>query len=125
PLIARGAGTGMAGESLGEGVGIDLNPHLRDMGEIGADTVGVQPGVVLQRLNAELAKVGRRFAPDPASAATCTIGGMLATNASGSRCLKHGYTRAHVSRLKVVLNNGDAADVGLETMATTAEAPSR
>jgi FAD/FMN-containing dehydrogenase/Fe-S oxidoreductase len=125
PLIARGAGTGMAGESLGDGLVIDLSRHLREIGEIGVDTVRVQPGVVLQRLNAELAKVGRRFAPDPASAATCTVGGMLATNASGSRLLKHGYTRAHVSRLKVVLDNGDSADVGVETMTTTSEASTR
>src|SRR4051812_39159731 len=49
PLIARGAGTGMAGESLGDGLVIDLSRHLREIGEIGADTVRVQPGVVLQR----------------------------------------------------------------------------
>jgi FAD/FMN-containing dehydrogenase/Fe-S oxidoreductase len=125
PLIARGAGTGVAGESLGDGLVIDLSRHLREIVDVGADTVRVEPGVVLQRLNAELAKVGRRFAPDPASSATCTIGGMLATNASGSRCLKYGYTRAHVERLKVVLDTGDLADVGVETMATTAEAPTR
>src|SRR5262249_17864281 len=47
------------------------------------------------------------------------------TNASGSRCLKYGYTRAHVERLRIVLDNGDIADVGVETMATTAEAPTR
>src|SRR5262249_15003265 len=51
---------------------------------------------------------GRRFAPDPASGEQCTLGGMLATNASGSRVLRHGYTRDHVVSLRAVLNTGEA-----------------
>ncbi|MCI0702953.1 MAG: FAD-binding oxidoreductase, partial [Planctomycetia bacterium] len=84
PIIPRGAGTGFAGESLGPGVSLDLSVHFRNILKIEADTATVQPGVVLDELNAALAKVGRRFAPDPASSATCTLGGMVATNASGS-----------------------------------------
>src|SRR5262249_39926400 len=112
PLIPRGAGSGVAGESLGAGLVVDLSPHFRSILEIGSDTVCVQPGVVYRELNAQLAKVGRRFAPDPASGAQCTIGGMLATNASGSRILRHGYTRDHVAGLRLVLDNGDAVSVG-------------
>src|SRR5205085_3672960 len=74
----------------------------------GADTVRVQPGVVHRDLNERLAREGRRFAPDPASGAQCTIGGMLATNASGARALRHGYTRDHVVALRAVLDSGDA-----------------
>lgn len=112
PLIARGAGTGMAGESLGAGILVDFTRHFRAILEIGTDTVRVQPGVVLNHLNARLAAAGRRFAPDPASFATCTIGGMLATNASGSRLIRHGYTREHVAACRLVLDNGDAVDAG-------------
>jgi FAD/FMN-containing dehydrogenase/Fe-S oxidoreductase len=113
-LTPRGAGTGLAGEALSAGIIVDLSRHFRSIGDIGADTVRVQPGVVYRDLNARLEQVGRRFAPDPASGAQCTIGGMLATNASGSQALRHGYTRDHVAGLRVVLDNGEAAAVGLE-----------
>jgi FAD/FMN-containing dehydrogenase/Fe-S oxidoreductase len=113
PLIPRGAGSGVAGESLGAGLVVDLSRHFRSILEIGADTVRVQPGVVHRQLNQELAKVGRRFAPDPASGAQCTIGGMLATNASGAHLLRHGYTREHVAALRAVLASGEAVAAGL------------
>ncbi|MBI3823070.1 MAG: FAD-binding protein [Planctomycetes bacterium] len=115
-LIARGAGTGLAGESLGVGLVVDLSKYFRDILEVGADTVRVQPGVTLAALNTRLAEVGRRFAPDPASGAVCTIGGMLANNASGSRGLKYGYTRDHVQSLRIVLDNGDAVAVTREAI---------
>ncbi|HEV3146644.1 MAG TPA: FAD-linked oxidase C-terminal domain-containing protein [Gemmataceae bacterium] len=125
PLIARGAGTGLAGEALGGGIVLDLSQHFRQILEIGADTVRVQPGVVLNTLNSKLAEVGRRFAPDPASAATCTIGGMLATDASGSRLLKFGYTRDHVQSCRIVLDNGEAVAAGCERLDATPEPTSR
>lgn len=114
PLIARGAGTGLAGESLGNGIIIDLSRHFRAILDIGADRVRVQPGVVYRELQTRLARVGRRFAPDPTSGVQCTLGGMLATNASGSRALLHGYTRDHVLQLRVVLDNGEGVSVGVE-----------
>src|SRR5205823_6937678 len=77
-LIARGAGTGLAGESLGTGLIVDLSKYFRAIVDVGADMVCVQPGVTYAALNAKLAEVGRRFAPDPASGSVCTIGGMLA-----------------------------------------------
>jgi FAD/FMN-containing dehydrogenase/Fe-S oxidoreductase len=107
-LVPRGAGTGLAGESLGPGLIVDLSKHFRAIVEVGADTVRVQPGVVYRELTRRLAEVGRRFAPDPANV-ECTLGGMLANNASGARALKHGYTRDHVESLRVVLDNGEAA----------------
>jgi FAD/FMN-containing dehydrogenase/Fe-S oxidoreductase len=111
PLIARGAGTGVAGESLGPGLILDLSQHFRQILEIGRDTVRVQPGVVYRELSAQLARVGRRFAPDPAHG-ECTLGGMLANNASGAHALRHGYTRDHVEALRAVLDNGEAVPVG-------------
>jgi FAD/FMN-containing dehydrogenase/Fe-S oxidoreductase len=111
PLIPRGAGTGLAGEALGPGLVLDLSIHFRSILEMGDDWVRVQPGVVLDRLNAELAKTGRRFAPDPASGASCTIGGMIATDASGSRAARHGYTRDHVRSLRVIWDDGTADEL--------------
>ena len=99
PVVPRGAGTGLAGESLGPAIILDMSVRFRRIVRIDADTVTVQPGVVLDHLNAELAKGGRRFAPDPAGATTCTLGGMIATNASGSNAFHHGYTRDYVAGL--------------------------
>ena len=114
PLVPRGAGSGVAGESLGSGLIVDLSRHFRAILEVGADRVRVQPGVVYRDLNDRLAREGRRFAPDPASGAQCTIGGMLANNASGAHALRHGYTRDHIGELRVVLDTGDTATVSRE-----------
>jgi FAD/FMN-containing dehydrogenase/Fe-S oxidoreductase len=123
PLVARGAGSGVAGEALGRGLVVDLSRHFRAVLDVGADTVRVQPGVTCRELNVRLAEVGRRFAPDPASAEQCTVGGMMATNASGSRALRFGYTRDHTEALRAVLDTGDAVAVGRESLTPAAEAP--
>ena len=112
PIIPRGGGTGVAGESLGPAIILDLSVNLRRIGEITADTVAVESGVTCAALNAALAKHGRRFAPDTASANTCTIGGMVATNASGGNAYRYGYTRDHVLGLDVVLDDGTSASLG-------------
>jgi FAD/FMN-containing dehydrogenase/Fe-S oxidoreductase len=124
PLIPRGAGTGLAGESLGAGLLVDMSRHFRTILEIGPDFVRVQPGVVCSELNARLAKMGRRFAPEPTGPVQCTMGGMLATNASGIHALRHGYTRDHVQNLCVVFADGEAACVGREPVPQTGAVPS-
>jgi FAD/FMN-containing dehydrogenase/Fe-S oxidoreductase len=113
PLVPRGAGTGVAGESLGPGVVVDLSRHFREVSDVGTETVRVQPGVVLRALNERLAREGRRFAPDPTQA-HCTLGGMAATDASGARALRHGTTRDHVASVRTVFADGEVADVGRE-----------
>jgi len=115
-LVPRGAGTGVAGESLGQGLIVDFSRYFQKILDVKDVTVRVQPGVTLAALNAELAKGGRRFAPDPASGKVCTIGGMLANNASGSHALLHGYTRDHVQSLSVVLDTGESVYVARETI---------
>lgn len=112
PMVARGAGTGVAGESLGPGLVVDLSVNLRRIIGVGPDTVTAEPGVVHAELNAALAKEGRRFAPDPASGASCTVGGMVATNASGGNAARYGYTRDHVLGLGVVWDSGSVDFVG-------------
>lgn len=121
PLAPRGAGTGLSGESLTWGVVLDLSKHFRRVLAIGADTVTVEAGAVLSDLNAALAKAGRRFAPNPASAATCTVGGMIATNASGGNAFHHGYTRDHVDGLGVVWDNGSADFIGARSAVSEQE----
>lgn len=112
PIIPRGGGTGLAGESLGPAVILDLSTCFQRIVNVSAGAITVEPGATCAAVNAELARHGRRFAPDPASAATCTIGGMAATNASGGNAFRHGYTRDHVLGLEVVWDSGALDAIG-------------
>jgi FAD/FMN-containing dehydrogenase/Fe-S oxidoreductase len=114
PLHARGAGTGLAGETLGPGLVIDFSRHFRRIVSIGEDHVVVQPGVVLDVLNARLAPLGRKVGPDPSHSESRTIGGMVGLDAAGIRSLKYGTTADHVQSLSVIFANGEGADVGSE-----------
>ena len=111
-LHARGAGTGLAGESLGPGLVLDFSRHFRRVVEIKAESVVVQAGVVLDDLNAQLAPLGRKIGPDPSGSDAGTIGGMIAGNASGMRSLRYGTMADHVESLDVVFANGESATLG-------------
>jgi len=114
PLHARGAGTGMAGESLGTGLVLDFSKYLRRIVRFEPESVRVQPGIVLERLNAHLRPHGRIFGPDPANAAVTTLGSMIAIDASGSRWLKYGSVRRHVRSMQVVMADGQVLEFGRE-----------
>ncbi len=114
PLHARGAGTGLAGETLGPGLVIDFSRHFRQIVSIGSDRVVVQPGVVLDVLNARLAPLGRKVGPDPSHSESRTIGGMVGLDAAGIRSLRYGTTADHVSRLSVIFASGESDEVGFE-----------
>src|SRR5205823_3022742 len=86
PLVPRGAGTGRAGQALGPGVVVDLSVHFRQLLDVTDDTIRVQAGMTRRRLNEELGKRGRRFAPD-ADGVEGTVGGLLARDACGPRAL--------------------------------------
>jgi FAD/FMN-containing dehydrogenase/Fe-S oxidoreductase len=124
PLHARGAGTGLAGESLGPGLVVDFSRYFRRVLEVRPESVVVEPGVVLDVLNAQLLPLGRRIGPDPSGSATCTIGGMIAGDASGARSLRYGTTADAVESLDVVFANGEAATLGLEPWPDPERAPS-
>lgn len=111
---ARGAGTDPSGGVLGSGLVIDFSRHFRRIVSITAESVVVQPGVVLDHLNAQLAPMGRRLGPDPAGSEYCTIGGMIGVDAVGPRSLRWGSTGDYVERLRVVFAHGEVAEVGRE-----------
>ncbi|SIO59703.1 FAD/FMN-containing dehydrogenase [Singulisphaera sp. GP187] len=111
---ARGAGTDPSGGVLGAGLVIDFSRHFRRIVSIAADSVVVQPGVVLDHLNAQLAPMGRRIGPDPAGSEFCTIGGMIGVDAVGPRSLRWGSTGDYVAHLRVVFAHGEVAEVGYE-----------
>jgi FAD/FMN-containing dehydrogenase/Fe-S oxidoreductase len=112
PLHARGAGSGLAGESLGHGLVLDFSYYMRRVIEVGTDRVRVQPGVVLGQLNEQLAEFGRCFGPDPANRAVTTMGSVVAIDAGGSHWLRYGSARQHVDSLKVVLASGKVVQLG-------------
>ncbi|HFB97532.1 MAG TPA: FAD-binding oxidoreductase, partial [Bryobacterales bacterium] len=102
----RGAGTGVAGESLGRGIILDLSAHFRTIREIGAEDVVVEPGVVVGQLNRVLARSGRQFGPDPAHVDVSTMGGVVSRNGSGSRFLRYGAARDQLRAVQIVLADG-------------------
>ncbi|MFH1263787.1 MAG: FAD-binding oxidoreductase [Pseudomonadota bacterium] len=108
PITSRAGGSGVAAQSIGTGIILDFKPHFGKILQISSDSVTVEPGVILLDLNRELAKVGRRFVPDPSSKDVCAIGGMVATNASGPHSYTYGTTREHVRELWLVLSDGEA-----------------
>lgn len=122
PLIPRGAGTGLAGESLGPGLVVDFSRHMRQIEAIGATTVRVQPGVVCRTLNDALRPFGRYFPPDPSGASVTTVGSMLALDAAGSHSVRVGSTRDHVDTIELVLASGECLAVGDETIEPTVSA---
>ena len=115
PIIARGASSGLAGGTIPESGGIILNLARMDrILEIDTDNVCVtaQAGVVTLQLQQAVEKAGLFYPPDPASSRQSTIGGNVATNAGGPRCLKYGVTRDYVIGLTVVLASGEILKLG-------------
>ena len=119
PVAPRGAATGMAGGAVPIQGAISLNlARMNRILEIStADTLAVaQPGVVTADLQQAVERVGLFYPPDPASVYQCTIGGNVATNAGGPRCLKYGVTADYVLGLTVVLPGGYVMRTGGRTI---------
>jgi glycolate oxidase len=106
PITARGAGTGLLGQSLSDGMILDFTKHMDKIIEIGEDYVIVQPGVVKGLLDKELKKRNKFLPPDPASSNYCTLGGMIADNSSGIHCLGYGSTIDFLDETKMVYADG-------------------
>jgi len=110
-ITARGGGTSQAGQAVGAGLQLDTSKYLNRLLEvnIGERWVRVEPGIVLDELNAQLKPYGLRFAPDISTASRATIGGMIGNNSSGARSVLYGKTIDHVVELDVVLADGSQA----------------
>ncbi|WP_022855268.1 FAD-binding oxidoreductase [Thermodesulfobacterium thermophilum] len=119
PIYPRGAGTCLSGGPvpLSKGVVISFQ-RMNKILEIDTDnlTATVQPGVVVATLNAEVAKYGLIYPPDPGSMAVATIGGTVAENAGGLRGLKYGVTKHYVMGMEVVLPTGEVFRFGGKTV---------
>lgn len=113
-IMPRGAGTGLVGGVLGEGLAVDFSRHNRQITDLNLErrTVRVGAGVVLDQLNAFLKPHGFCFGPDVATSSRATLGGMIANNSSGSHVPFYGVTADHVVSLEIVLADGRIAETG-------------
>lgn len=111
PVLPRGAGTSLAGQTVGAAVVLDFSRHMHRVvsldGESG--TSRVQPGLVQDELNRAAQPHGLLFAPDTSTSNRATLGGMVGNNSCGARSARYGMTIDHVRALDVVLSDGTRA----------------
>lgn len=106
-IIPRGGGTSLSGQSIGTGLILDFSKYFRDIDiDPDARTARVQPGVVLDQLNAAAAAYGLQFGPDVATSSRANLGGMLGNNSAGARSIWHGKMVDSVIETDVVLSDG-------------------
>ncbi|MGH7864736.1 MAG: FAD-binding oxidoreductase, partial [Candidatus Binataceae bacterium] len=108
PILARGAGTSLAGQAANAALVLDFTKYMNSVGRIDrqARTVQVEPGVVQAELNATLAPYELFFAPDPSTKDRCTIGGMIGNNSCGAHSAAYGKTVDNLAALEVLLYDG-------------------
>ncbi|WP_229803134.1 FAD-binding oxidoreductase [Planobispora rosea] len=119
PVVPRGAGTGLAGGATAvEGCVVLALHRMAAIRELSpADEIAVvEPGVITADLDRAAREFGLMYAPDPSSYEISTIGGNLATNAGGLRCVKYGVTRDSTLGLEVVLADGRVLNTGRRTV---------
>lgn len=114
PVIPRGAGTGLSGGAIGEGLIVDFARHNRQILDFDAEQriVRVGAGVVLDQLNQFLQQHGFRFGPDVATSSRATLGGMIANDSSGAHAPFYGTTGQHVQSLDLIMADGKYARIG-------------
>lgn len=113
-VTPRGAGSGLAGGAIGDGLIVDFSRHNRQISELDLErrSVRVGAGVVLDQLNTYLRPHGYCFGPDVATSSRATLGGMIANNSSGARVPVYGTTADHVRALEIVLADGRIETIG-------------
>ncbi|MDE0735759.1 MAG: anaerobic glycerol-3-phosphate dehydrogenase subunit C [Pirellulaceae bacterium] len=121
PIHARGAGTGLAGESLGPGLVLDFSQSMRKILQWDGERIRIQPGVIHGQLNRFLGRFGRIFGPDPATGVVSTMGSVISLDGAGSRWLKYGSARGLVESLQVVLSDGTVIQAEAQPVPDDAE----
>src|SRR5256714_4690743 len=114
PVTPRGAGSGLSGGAIGDGLIVDFSRYNRQITELNleARTVRTGAGVVLDQLNAFLKPNGFCFGPDVATSSRATIGGMIANDSSGARVPVYGTTADHVVSQELVMADGTIEQIG-------------
>ena len=114
PVTPRGAGTGLSGGALGDGLIVDFARHNRQIWDLDLErkTVRVGAGVVLDQLNNFLRAEGFCFGPDVATSSRATLGGMIANDSSGAHTPVYGTTGHHVNEIEIVMADGKVTRIG-------------
>ncbi len=123
PILPRGGGTSLAGQSVGEAIVLDMSKYMNQLLEVNVDErwARVQPGIVLDELNDKLKPHGLMYAPDVATSSRANVGGTIGNNSAGSHSLIYGKTIDHVMSIDLVLSNADeitAAPISLQELET-------
>ena len=123
PILPRGGGTSLAGQSVGEAIVLDMSKYMNQLLEVNVAErwARVQPGIVLDELNHKLKPHGLMYAPDVATSSRANVGGTIGNNSAGSHSLIYGKTIDHVMSLDLVLSNADeitASPISLEALET-------
>ena len=119
PVLPRGGGTSLAGQTVGHAVVLDFSKYLNQILEVNTDEswARVQPGVIQDDFNAHLRPLGFLFGPDTSTSNRATIGGMTGNNSAGSHSIVYGKTIDHVLELSIVLS--DASSTVLKALDKT------
>ena len=114
PVLPRGGGTGLAGQTVNRAVVIDFSKYMHDVLEVNAEErwVKTQPGISIGELNRQLAATGLHFTPDPSTANRANIGGAIGNNSCGAHSIVYGKTVDHVLDLDVTLSDGTQTHFG-------------
>src|SRR3954470_1113494 len=110
PVLPRGAGTSLAGQTVADAVVIDMSKYLNRVLEVNREEgwALVEPGVVQEQFNLHLRPMGFLFGPDTATANRATLGGMIGNNSAGSHSILYGKTIDHILETHVALASGEA-----------------
>src|ERR1051325_5162863 len=109
PVLPRGAGTSLAGQTVGDAVVIDMSKYLNRVLEVNTEErwALVEPGVVQEQFNLHLRPMGFLFGPDTSTANRAPIGGMMGNNSAGSHSILYGKTIDHVLEMDAILSSGE------------------
>ena len=120
PVLARGAGSSQCGQTVGDALIVDVSRHMHGIGELDAAAcrITVEPGVVLDQLNAFLKPHGLFYPVDVSTSAQATLGGMAGNNSCGSRSLHYGNMVHNVESISVVMADGASVDFGPDSSST-------
>lgn len=123
PIVPRGSGTSLSGQSIGRGVVLDFSKYMNRILQIDpqGQTARVEAGVVLDHLNAAAAEHALQFGPEVATSSRANLGGMIGNNSAGARSILHGKVVDHVISLDVVLADGSVCTLGPDSAACVAQ----
>lgn len=113
PILPRGGGTSLAGQAVGAAIVVDVSKYMTRVLEVDAEarTARVEPGVVRDQLNRELAPLRLQFTPDVSTTDRANVGGMVANNSAGTRSIKYGKTVDAVRAMTVLLADGTVTEL--------------